>query len=127
MEPQLRAARQARKGIEQVRKRLAFPAPEILTACTEPLTQAIDCMTLLQQSLSGQSTLDPGGQQTLRLELNSLRRELKTVNALLTSAGEFYQGYGRLLGNEPEGPEIGYGAVRRAAVPDAGARFTIHG
>ena len=123
----LRAARQARKGVEQVRRRLLAPTPEVLNHCSGPLSEAIHCMTEMQESLRLVIAADSASCQELRYELASLRKELKTVGVLMQHAGAFYQGYGRLLGQEPETAEAGYGGDRRAAAPQAAPHFTLHG
>lgn len=126
-EQSLRAARQARQGVERVRKRLLAPTPEILNQCSGPLSDAIQCMSLIQESLGLETASDPASCQALRFELASLRRELKIVGALMQNAAVFYQGYGRLLGHEPEAAEASYGGNRRASTAPSGPRFTLHG
>jgi len=105
----MQAVRQARKGIERVRKHLLKPVPDSLSACAAPLSEAIQCLERLEGQLR---TGAPGpGQesQALRSEIGSLRAELSVVTALLKSAGAFYEGYGALLGHTPEPEEIYYG------------------
>ena len=84
-------------------------------------------MTDMHECLGLKIAAGPASCQALRYELASLRRELKTVGVLMQHAGAFYQGYGRLLGQEPETAEAGYGGNRRAAAPQAAPRFTLHG
>ena len=129
MDDQLQAARQARRGIEQVRKRLLAPVPETLASCAGPLLEAIGCLDRLQSNLR-----DGGPRSTvhqLRKEITCLRGELSTASALLRSAGSFYEGYGRLLGTEPEAAEVNYCSQGRTPAREPIGRmhrgFEVHG
>ncbi len=106
MNDQLQTAKQARRQVEQVRKRLLKPAPETLASCAGPLLEAIGCLDRLQSNLQAGA---PGSTAHLiRNEMTVLRGELSTASALLRAAGLFYEGYGNLLGTGPEPAEMNY-------------------
>jgi hypothetical protein len=126
VDTQLQAARQARKGIDAVRRHLLKPAPESLDACAAPLSEAIGCLEMLEKQLrSAPSSLGTQA-HLLRKEIQSLRKELVIATALLKAAGNFYEGYGGLLGTSQETEEVQYGS-RRSMVPEPNRRFIVHG
>ncbi len=126
MEAYVQAARKARKGIEQVRKLLLCPTAESVAACAAPLQEAIRCMENLQDKLTRSRPFTGPPAQILRTEVLNLTRELSQAQALLTSAGRFYEGYGRLLlPDQP--PDLDYSAMRRPSQSAAVRRFVVHG
>jgi hypothetical protein len=97
---QIQAARRARRSIEQMRKQLLCPTAEAVSACTEPLAEAIGCLETLQTALRAARPGEgrpAGATGELGAEIVRLRKELAQVSALLRSAAEFHEGYGRLL------------------------------
>ncbi len=129
MDEQLRAARQARRQIEQVRKRLLTPVPETLASCAGPLLEAIGCLDRLQSNLRAEA---PGCTvHLLRTEMTSLRGELSTASALLRAAGLFYEGYGSMLGTGPEPAEMNYCSQGRTPMREhkgnMPSRLELHG
>ena len=115
MEGQLQSARQARKMIRLVRNQLLSPTPDTFKTCSGPLGEAIAALGRIEGELSSRDRHDPVRAHTLRDELKSLRRELSEVNALMRAAGSFYEGYGRLLGGDPDAVELDYGSGRSLA------------
>lgn len=126
MKAQIQAARRARKGIEQIRKRLLCPTVESVNGCAEPLTQAIECMEMLQLELQQA----PPGRGDFARELGSeivrLRKELTQANALLQSAAQFNEGYGRLLRSHQE-TDTGYSRLGTALQSPPALRLIVHG
>ena len=127
MDSQLLAAKQARRGVEQVRKRLLSPTPGAIENCSEPLSDAIVCMGRLQTYLRSPQAASGSSIQLLRSEIRGLRGELTVVTALLQSAAAFYEGYGRLLGTASDETSGDYGSIRRTPPPKPAGRFMVHG
>ncbi|MGI8745035.1 MAG: hypothetical protein ACR2NN_21180 [Bryobacteraceae bacterium] len=126
MDAQLQAARQARKGLEKVRKELLDPTPHSVERCSVPLQAAIACMTELASHFSSPVASGSGGDGPLRAELFGMRRDLTNVNALLQNAASFYNGYARLL--EAETPSMGdYSPAARMTTLRSERNFVVHG
>jgi hypothetical protein len=123
---QLQAARRARKGIEQIRKQLLCPTPEAVSACAAPLTEAIRCMEMLQADLRQGLPVRSDLARELGPEIVQLRKELAQASALLQSAAEFHEGFGRLLRSHQE-PETGYSRQGAALRQPEARRFLVHG
>jgi hypothetical protein len=116
---EVESARQARRSIGLIRRKLLNPAPEVLDACTPHLRTAIGSLENLQQLLAT-STSRPGPARTaLQTEVAELRRELNQVNSLMRNACGFYTGLGRLLAPDNDGTMAyapsGPVAIRRAS------------
>ncbi len=126
MKVQIQAAKQARRGIEQIRKQLLCPTPEAVNACVAPLTEAIRCMEMLQKDLRAVPIRDSHGAKELGVEIGQLRRELSLVSALLRSAAEFNEGYGRLL-HSFQDPGVDYSRSGAAVRPVAVRKLIVHG
>lgn len=122
----LLAAKQARRGVELVRKRLLSPTPGTIEQCAAPLSDAIECMEQIQVHLRNVPPGSGASVQLLRGEIRSLRGDLTTVTALLQSAAAFYEGYGRLLGTASD-ESVDYGCIGRTPPPEPARRFTVHG
>lgn len=104
---EVESARQARRSIGLIRRKLLNPAPEVLDACTPHLRTAIGSLENLQQLLET-STSRPGPARTaLQTEVSELGRELRQVNSLMRNASAFYTGLARLLTPGNDGT-IGY-------------------
>ncbi len=126
MRAQIQAVRRARRGIGEIHRRLLSPTAEAVGACAAPLTEAIRCMETLQGQLLSSGPMPGGAKSELAHEMAALRQELSLVNALLRSAADFHQGYGRLL-RSCQDPGVDYsrsGPSLRA--PDV-ARLIVHG
>jgi hypothetical protein len=59
-------------------------------------------------------------------EIVQLRKELAQASALLQSAAEFHEGFGRLLRSHQE-PETGYSRQGAALRQPEARRFLVHG
>ncbi len=99
----MEAARQARRSINVVRKKLLNPTPEILDSCAPHLRVAIDSLALLEDLLlrpraeAGPSIDLAVARRGLEAEVAGFRQELGQVHALLRGASSFYGGLARLL------------------------------
>src|SRR5207253_10121327 len=96
---QLKAAKQARSGLEKVRRELLDPSAQSLERCVAPLQIAIDCMGRVNDALDGVREMHFFEEHALRAEVAGLRHDLLQITALLRSAGSFHEGVGRLLGS----------------------------
>jgi hypothetical protein len=123
---QIQAAKRARRGIEQIRKQLLCPTPEAVNACVPPLSEAIRCMQMLQTDLQAVRVRDSQATKELEVEIGQLRRELTLVSALLRSAAEFNQGYGRLLQSFQD-PGVDYSRSGGAVRPFEVRKLILHG
>jgi hypothetical protein len=127
---QIQVAKRARKGIEQIRKKLLCPTPESVSACAGPLTEAIDCMQLIHQDLLQQrlqrALPGRGLVRALGTEIVHLRQELSEANALLQSAAAFHEGYFRLLRSRQQN-DAGYSRLGTTLQPPEARRFIFHG
>jgi hypothetical protein len=123
---QIQAAKRARRGIEQIRKQLLCPTPEAVNACVAPLTEAIRCMEMLQKDLQAVRVRDRQATRELGTEIGQLRRELSIVSALLRSAAEFNEGYGRLL-HSFQDPGVDYSRSGAAVRPVEVRKLIVHG
>src|SRR5271165_4341333 len=103
MQGQIQSARQARKMIRLIRNQLLSPTPEMFSTCASSLGEAIAALGRMEGELLSGADQPDAAQACIQAcilggELQSLRRELSEVNALLHAAGSFYEGYGRLIG-----------------------------
>ena len=126
MKAQIQAARRARRGIEQVRKQLLCPTPESVSACAAPLTEAIHCMEMLQTDLRSAASSHRAGDRELSVEVLRLRTELAHANALLRSAAQYYEGYGRLLRSQEDTGMV-YSRVGTIVSPSDTRKLIVHG
>lgn len=101
---ELDQARQARRSLEKVRLKLLSPTIRALDGSASDLAVAVECMQMLESNVASCQRRAPDWRRSLELEIGGLRRELKEVNALLTGAGKFYQGWGRLLSTGDDAP-----------------------
>jgi hypothetical protein len=123
---QIQAAKRARRGIEQIRKQLLCPTPEAVNGCVAPLSEAIRCMETLQTDLRAVRVPDSQATRELGREIGQLRKELSLVSALLRSAAEFNEGYGRLL-HSFQDPGVDYSRTGAAVRPINVRKLIVHG
>ncbi len=88
----------ARNRIEQLRGALLSPSPEEIERCLPGLVEAVACLGLVQQNLSGE-----GADPELSRELKTLRIELTAVSRLIEHGAAFYHGWAKLLGSATSG------------------------
>jgi hypothetical protein len=115
---QIDSARQARRSISLIRKKLLNPTPKSLESCAPQLRSAVDCLTRLQGQLAMPESESPFDCKGLVKEMSGLRRELRQVNALMRNASAFYAVISRLLAPEEDHP-ISYRASGLVAIPPA--------
>lgn len=126
---QLEQVSQARISLQKVRSKLLRPSAAALDSGAGELTVALECMQRLEPMLAARDRSGVGAEQTLRLEMAGLRRELQHVNALLESAGKFYEGWARLLSSAKDDAAVNYTALGqpcRTASNESG-KLVIHG
>jgi len=99
---QIERARQVRRSLELVCKRLQHPSIESWKASEKELSAAIVCMHDLELSLQP-ARAGKAHSQMLVAELRAIRRELSKARALVLAAGKFYQGWARLMSSAEEG------------------------
>lgn len=127
MDTHIKTARQARSGIEKVRRELLNLSPQAIERCAGPLQGAIDCMERLTAELAetrGATWID---QQALRVEVGTLQRDISFITALLRSAGSFYENYGRLLAGETQVSSADYSRAGKVASLLPQRKFVVHG
>ena len=104
---EVEAARQARRSIGLIRRKLLNPTQEVLDACIPHLRSAIDSLEYLQRLLIKPDSQLGSCRAALENEVHEIRRELNNVNALMRNACRFYTGLARLLVPPPE-ETLGY-------------------
>ena len=116
-----------RRSLEMVCERLQRPSIESWKASESELNAAIASLHELEQSLQVAPASRPHS-QTLAAEMAAIRRELAKAQALLLAAGEFYQGWARLMGCAEE-ETANYTTRGAAATPPAihSSRLVVHG
>jgi hypothetical protein len=124
---ELEQARQARRILEKLHRKLLLPTLEVFNDAPADLTVAAQSLQRLELSLTNNYQARPG-RQAVQRELAMVRCELQIVNALVSSAGNFYEGLARLMpGAEPAG--VNYTAegeaVSQPSQPSTGV--VLHG
>ncbi len=113
-----RPLEQARRALDVVKRLLLKPSPDALLKCQPHLEEAIDSMRVLEQAVAAAPA-----QAGVRSQLETLRRELAEVNALLVAAGTFYANWARLLAPDET---VNYARAGMAAAP-AGPQLVVRG
>jgi ferric-dicitrate binding protein FerR (iron transport regulator) len=90
-------ARQAGRRLAKVCDRLQRPTLESWRASETDLMDAVESLRDLEQSLHSVGAAKPVSSSVLAAEIAAIRREMATAQALLAAAGNFYQGWARLL------------------------------
>ncbi len=115
--------REARQLMDRMRERLLRPSFESLAECTADLRLAVECI----RKLDAQLPVWRGVQRrALEAEVIGLRRDIRSVEALLTNAGKFYAGLARLLASDQAPPNYTPAGSIGAAQVEA-SRLVIHG
>ena len=110
----LEAAKQARRSIGLMRRKLLRPTPESLEACVEHLRLAIKSMADLQTYLRGCEPSGVGEKRALQMEVAELHRELNFANVLMRNAGAFFGGWAKLVFPEDGRAYLANGKLRPA-------------
>ncbi len=93
----LEAAKQARRSVGLMRRKLLRPTPEALESCVQHLRLAIKSMSDLQLYLRGGGPSGAEEKRALQMEVIELQRELDLTNALMRNAGAFFGGWAKLV------------------------------
>lgn len=109
---QLDKVRQARRSLDKVRLKLLSPSIQAMDSSTFDLGVAVECLKTLEAGFASGQLIAPQWRGLLEQEMGGLRRELREVNALLEGAGQFYQGWARLVAT---------------GVDDAPAHYSVQG
>ena len=129
MTTELGKAKQARRSLEKVRRRLLNPTIQALDASAVDLGHAIDCMKELEKVCAAGRGWPPGWRRTLELEITGLRQELKAVSVLAAGAGKFMEGWARLISSPVDDGPVNYTnrGVPAEVVPINSKRLVVHG
>jgi hypothetical protein len=122
-------ARQARRSLDKVRRRLLAPSISLLDHSTADLVIAVDCLKRVESGLGSGQRRAPGWRNELAVEMARLRRDLKDVNELLVGAGKFYTGWARFASSHPDDAPANY-TVRGApgaVIPIRSGGTVVHG
>lgn len=95
MTKQIESARQARRSLTMVCERLQRPVGQY-EASVQDLNAAVQGLQELEHSLKSAGPA-AAFSPVLAAEMSAIRREIARAQALLASAGRFYQGLARLI------------------------------
>ena len=93
----IEAAKQARRSVGLMRRKLLRPTPEALESCVQHLRLAIKSMSDLQSYLRGRGPYGAEEKRALQVEVTELHREVNLTNALMRNAGAFFGGWAKLV------------------------------
>jgi len=124
---ELEQVKKARASLQKFRLKLLRPSVATLESGAADLAVAIEYLERIEPA--SRIKRSPVLAQSLRLEVAGLRRELEQVNALLEGAGNFYQGWARLLGLGSEDEAANYRANGQpvACISSASKNVVVHG
>ena len=109
--------RLAKGSLQKFRLKLLRPSVATLEDGAGDLAMALDFLQQVEPVLASRDRRSAGREQTLELEVADLRRELQQVNALLEGAGNFYQGWSRLLSSGGDDGAANYTPTGQPGVP----------
>jgi hypothetical protein len=118
---------QVRSILERLQRKLLHPTREVLDRGTADLTLAADCLKRLEIAIlrghhAGQAAA------ALHSELAKARRQLTTIQALVEGAGNFHEGWTRLISSvEPTGVRYTAGGGTAAPPVLQPAKVVLHG
>ena len=119
-------ARQARRCLEKVRRRLVAPSVRALVASARDLADAANLLTELEQTIrSGARRM--GVRRALELEMDGLRRDLKQVTELAEGAGRFLEGWARLISADSGPANYTMRGEPCEVIPIQSKRLVVHG
>ncbi|HLJ49532.1 MAG TPA: hypothetical protein VKU01_26145 [Bryobacteraceae bacterium] len=110
------AAKQARRSIGLMRRKLLRPTPEVLEDCVPHLRLAIKSLSDLQTYLRRWEPAGAEEKRALQIEVAELHRELEFTNALMRKAGAFFGGWAKLVFPEESRAYAANGRLRPAGV-----------
>lgn len=123
---QIERVRRARCILERIRGRLLQPNPAALEASASDLNLAVECLRQLDVSL--QSPIWHGvTRQKIEEEVLALRRAVRSVEALLRNAGNFYAGLARLLAPDDAPANYTAAGVLGTVSQASDRRLVLHG
>ena len=116
--------REVQSALEQVREALLAPSPAAVEGCAAFLETAVRRMMSVEANLreepgGGSEKVVPG----VRMQLEFVRRELRSVHALMEHAAAFYMNWAGLLSMAG----AGYTASGRPAASAAAGRIAVRG
>ena len=117
MNVELEKIKTARGSLQKFRLRLLTPSVGALESGSADLMVAVECLTQLEPLLTSRGRRSASLEQSLGLEVASLRRELQQVNALMDGAGKFYEGWSRLMSSAVDDAASNYTANGKPSVP----------
>ena len=126
---ELEQIRQARANLQKVRAKLVRPSPATLESSAADLMMAVNHLHRMAPLLPMRDRSRMGAEHALRLEVAGLRRELLQLNALLKGAGQFYEGWARLLSSTTDDSVANYTAGGKPAnpAPCESRNLVLHG
>jgi hypothetical protein len=117
MNAELQKIKTARCSLQKFRSKLVRPSVGALESGSADLMVAVECLSQLEPILASRGRRSASLQQSLGLEVASLRRELQQVNALMDGAGKFYEGWARLLSSASDDATANYTANGKPGTP----------
>lgn len=126
---ELEQIRKARASLQKFRLKLLCPTVATLESGATDLGAAVECLQRIEPAPAHRGRRSPGVEHALRLEVEGLRRDLQQVHALLEGAGNFYQGWSRLVGCSADKESSNYTAHGKpvACISSASKNVVIHG
>jgi len=126
---ELEEIRTARGSLQKFRMKLLQPSAETLESGSADLEIAVECLRRIEPVLAARAGRSASSEWALGAEVADLRGELKLVNALLEGAGNFYQGWARLLGCGMGDEAANYTANGQpgASISSESKKVVIHG
>jgi len=120
-------AMQARRGLQALCERLQQPSLASLEASAHDLNAAVLSLHNLEASLKSHGVPQVSS-PALAAELTAIRREIAKAQALVSAAGDFFEGWGRLMSNSEDAnsyytPQGKSGPVLAAE----GGKLVLHG
>jgi ferric-dicitrate binding protein FerR (iron transport regulator) len=98
---EIERAKQARRSLEVVCRKLQRPTVDSLDTSAQDLNAALRYLEELEASLRSAGPA-PVRSPALAAEMSAIRREIAKASALLSAAGRFFAGWARLMGGPEE-------------------------
>ena len=119
----------ARGSLQKFRSKLTRPSVATMASGHTDLVVAVDCLSGLEPMLSARGPRSSSLDEALQREVAGLRLEIQQVHALLEGAGNFYQGWSRLLGYAADEGAANYTANGKlgASISDQPKNAVMHG
>ena len=124
---EIEKAREARRRVEKVSKRLMRPSVEALNTSAIDLTRAVESLGCLERELTSRRRTE-ADHRALTFEIAGIRRELERAYELVAHAGQFYAGWAALVSSGAEPETVHYTCSGRThAVPRDTGKVVMHG